>query len=238
MRFAHQLPRVDSNHDSAVQSRMSCHWTTGQTSGAVEINRWGEPGQIIPLQPSSESQRETGSLQPTTRKSGALEAELYVWALLHEPPDETSAVVLDHADDRPLIDAEVVRIEPRDAVDDAALGNAGAGVTIRRIEGVEKAVLPEQRIAVAAAQLLEGRHHDLGSKGHRGADSRRRDGAIVAHLVGRRAARRVGVKLPRAVVDDECRVHWTVGRSEAPDVRAVIAKLARIIDRVDALRDG
>src|SRR5690242_20076186 len=52
------LPRVDSNHDSAVQSRMSCHWTTGQTSGAVEINRWGKPGQIIPpRRPSKDDER-------------------------------------------------------------------------------------------------------------------------------------------------------------------------------------
>src|SRR3954471_11195758 len=41
-----KLPRVDSNHDSAVQSRMSCHWTTGQKSGAMEINRSEELGQI------------------------------------------------------------------------------------------------------------------------------------------------------------------------------------------------
>src|SRR3954471_15711340 len=63
-----KLPRVDSNHDSAVQSRMSCHWTTGQTSGAMEINRWGDPGQIIPLQPSSESQRETGLIAANHQK--------------------------------------------------------------------------------------------------------------------------------------------------------------------------
>ena len=46
LRLAQPLPRVDSNHDSAVQSRMSCHWTTGQTSGAMEINRSPEAGQM------------------------------------------------------------------------------------------------------------------------------------------------------------------------------------------------
>src|SRR5438105_435151 len=54
---AQTLPRVDSNHDSAVQSRMSCHWTTGQTPGlhGSEANRkclvvgGDETGRVVEL---------------------------------------------------------------------------------------------------------------------------------------------------------------------------------------------
>src|SRR5215469_2164626 len=50
--------------------------------------------------------------EPAARESRALKSLAKVWIGAHHPPDEFAAVVLDHGDDRPLVDADIVRIDP------------------------------------------------------------------------------------------------------------------------------
>src|SRR2546423_6726180 len=177
------------------------------------------------------------SLQPTSREASPLQAALDVGTLPHEAPDETRAIVLDHADDRALIDAEIIVVEPTQAVDDMTLLGAKACVVVGRIERVEKAILAEERITVLDAHRLERGHGDFRSEGHRAAGGRRRDRAVVVNIIGRGAARGVSVKLSRHVVDDHRPVDRTVGSRESPKCGAVVAGLGGIVDCVRALRD-
>src|SRR5438045_5584429 len=126
------------------------------------------------------------SLQPSSRKPCTLQAALDVRTLTHQPPDEARAVILDHGDDWTLIDAEVVVVEPADAVDDVALLCAPAGVVIGGVEGVEKSVLAEERITVFAAHRPQGGHGNLGSERQRASRSGRRKRAVVAKIGGGR----------------------------------------------------
>src|SRR5438067_7278619 len=167
----------------------------------------------------------TWSLQPSSRKPSPLQSALDVRTLTHQPPDEARAVILDHGDDWTLIDAEVVVVEPADAVDDVALLCAPAGVVIGGVEGVEKSVLAEERITVFAAHRPQGGHGNLGSERQRASRSGRRKRAVVANVVGGRAARRVSVKLPRHVVHAHRRVDRAIGRRETPDVGSIVANL-------------
>src|SRR5689334_18221087 len=60
----------------------------------------------------------TGAGEPTTREAGLLEAATQVRVLAHHAPDQRATVVLDHRQDRALIDAEVIAGDP------AELGHA------------------------------------------------------------------------------------------------------------------
>src|SRR5512145_169251 len=66
--------------------------------------------------PHPHSSLESGSLtlarQPPSAEPRATEAGFDVRTAPHEPPDEIGAPVLDHEQDRALIDTEVVAIEP------------------------------------------------------------------------------------------------------------------------------
>src|SRR5262249_17909794 len=107
------------------------------------------------------------SLQPAARKPGALQAADDVLVLPHGLPDEAAPVVLDHGEDRPLIDPQVVDIEPTEIrVDLAArhpLARSEGG-----IEGVEKAVFRVEMVAVAAAHFAERRERELRGEDDRG----------------------------------------------------------------------
>src|SRR5213592_3538782 len=79
------------------------------------------------------------SVEPTARESHPLEASDDVLIVLHRAPDQPAAVVLDHGEDRSLVDAEVVAVEPaEDGIDDAPLHGHRRGE--RWVEGVAEAV--------------------------------------------------------------------------------------------------
>src|SRR5437870_11600702 len=50
--------------------------------------------------------------QPAALEPGPLEAAPQVGIAAHDTPHELAAVVLDHGHDRPLIDPEVIRVDP------------------------------------------------------------------------------------------------------------------------------
>src|SRR5712691_7518379 len=85
--------------------------------------------------------------QPSTSEPSSLESPNNVGIPPHHAPHEIGAVVLDHRQNRPLIDAEVVDVEPAERrIDGAGLLLAGGGE--RGIEGVEEAVGRKKMVAV------------------------------------------------------------------------------------------
>ena len=59
--------------------------------------------------------------KPTAGESGLLQSADNVLIFPHRFPDQIGAIVLDHRDDRSLIDAEVIGVEPTDAAYDFAV---------------------------------------------------------------------------------------------------------------------
>src|SRR6478736_2621536 len=52
------------------------------------------------------------AVQPATGEAGAFQALADIRIFAHDFPHQVAAVVLDHRDDRPLVDAEIQRINP------------------------------------------------------------------------------------------------------------------------------
>src|SRR6266849_1102063 len=172
--------------------------------------------------------------QPSTSEPSLLEPTNDVSIPAHHAPYEIGAVVLDHRQNRPLIDAEVVDIEPAERrIDGAGLLLAGGGE--RGIEGVEEAVRREQLGAVRRAHREQRGDSDLGREWHGAADGGRADGAVVALVAERRAAGVVGMELAAGAPDRERLVGRSVTRRESPDIRGVAAPSAGIRDGVPSL---
>src|SRR4029450_10894448 len=53
--------------------------------------------------------------EPAAREAGSLDAAAHIRALACDTPDHGASVVLDHGEDRALIDAEVVPVHPAEA---------------------------------------------------------------------------------------------------------------------------
>src|SRR5437773_4512816 len=82
-------------------------------------------------------------VEPPARESRPLEASHHVLIALHGAPDEPAFVILDHGEDRSLVDAEVVAVEPAEGrVHGAALHGDRRGE--RRVEGVAEPVGREE----------------------------------------------------------------------------------------------
>jgi hypothetical protein len=54
----------------------------------------------------------SGLFQPATGESGALQTAAYRRVLAHGAPHQITAMIFDHCNDRPLLDPEVVDIDP------------------------------------------------------------------------------------------------------------------------------
>src|SRR5689334_17119897 len=121
------------------------------------------------------------SPQPASAESGALQSAHNMRILSHRLPNESAAVILDHGDDRPFIDPEVIDIEPRLLRVDAAMLQL-LGRAQRRIECVEEAVSGVQIRAIPGAHSANCGHRELGSE----SDRRRRrcwcDRTVVANI--------------------------------------------------------
>src|SRR3712207_6669236 len=174
-------------------------------------------------------------LQPPARKPRAAEAADDVRVPLHEIPQQSRSIILDHEEDRPLVDPEVVAVEPAAPGHNPAVLDPTAEL-VRRIERVEKAVLREEIGPVRPAHVLEGRDRDLRRERHRPADRRRCECAVVDDLVRRGPARAVREELPHPPAESYRRVLGAVDRSEAPEVGAVATPPVRVLHRVRSLR--
>ena len=78
--------------------------------------------------------------EPAAGEAGALQAGPDVRIGVHHPPDHVAAVILDHREDRPLVDAEVVAIDPAESGNAAAMRQRSVEIEVQ-VERVEKAVL-------------------------------------------------------------------------------------------------
>ena len=140
--------------------------------------------------------RRTGSRraahpQPAAGEAGPLEPAPDVRIAAHHLPDEAAAVIFDHRQDRPLVDAEIIGVVPAPARHDPAVDARHGRVGEARIERVEEAVLPVKIGAVIAAHRHQRGNRELRREGDRAAGRGRRDRAVV-ELAG--PARRVGAE--------------------------------------------
>src|SRR5690606_10520215 len=172
--------------------------------------------------------------QPAAAEAGTLQAGADVRALLHHRPHELVAVVGDHRQDRPLVDADVVAGHPALAGDDAP-GLERDVVVEAGVERVQEAVAGVQVVAVAAEHLLRGRDHHLRREHDRGDRRGRGDGAVVEVLAQAGAARGIVAEFALLAAVDLAGVLRAVAGGQAPDVLAVVLPLHRVGDGVLAL---
>src|SRR6185312_8197898 len=138
----------------------------------------------------------------------------------------------------PLVDPEIVDVDPTDALDQPAgdpRSRRDRGQ--RRIERVEEAVLAVDRLAETALHRRKAGQDQPRLEHDRGGHRRRRERSVV-DPIGRRAARGIAVKLALAPADEHLEIAGTVARGEAPAVGAIGRPTAGIGDRVIALRPG
>src|SRR5688572_25247680 len=103
--------------------------------------------------------------EPSAGEARALETPDDVLIGLHDVPYEPRSIVLDHDQDRPLVDAEVVDVEPAECgIDRAHCLLARCGESW--VERIEKPVRSEQFYAVRSTHLHECRDCDLGRERH------------------------------------------------------------------------
>src|SRR6266516_4756847 len=108
--------------------------------------------------------------EPTASEAGAAKARNEIGAAAHEAPEEAGAIVLDHQDDRPVIQPEVTRRDP-------AAGLSGIGR-----EGRIECRLEAVRARFAQAQLIDVPDrwkHDLRCEWERSDDRPRSERSVV-----------------------------------------------------------
>ena len=135
---------------------------------------------------------------------------------LHGFPHQLTAIIFDHRDDRPLIDAEVIWVAP------AAFEGW--------IERIGEAVLPVN--ARVMLHRCDCRDRDVRREGDRRRRRGRRDRSVIADIASRCSAAPVG--MVGAAVDGH--VARAVARREPPHVAAVILPASGIVIGVRALR--
>src|SRR5437773_7101039 len=172
--------------------------------------------------------------KPSTSKPSALEPADNVRIPPHHAPHEIGAEVLDHRQNRSLIDAEVIDVEPAERrIYRTRLLLASRGE--RGIEGIEEAVSREEVISVRGAHREQRGDRELGRTRRRAAHGRRAERAVVALVAERRAAGGVRMELAAAAGEREGLVRGAVACGQSPEVAGVADPGARVRDRVRAL---
>src|SRR5690606_37343073 len=175
--------------------------------------------------------------EPATAEARPLQAGTDVRALLHHRPDELIAVVGDHRQDRPLVDADVVAGHPAPARHPAP-GLQRDVVVEARVERIQEPVAGIQVVAIPAVHLLRGRDHHLRREHQRGDRGGWHDRAVVEVLAQAGTTRGVVAELALLAAVDLAGVLRAVGRGQAPYVLAVVLPLHRVGDGVLALGQG
>src|SRR5262245_35941591 len=109
--------------------------------------------------------RSTASGKPSAREPGTTHPQDDAAIPLHEIPDHSTSPVLGHREDRPLVDSEIVGVEPGQTLDDATVMERRSARAQRRIERVDESIPAEQRLAVPRSHRDERWNDDLGRKG-------------------------------------------------------------------------
>src|SRR5258708_2388836 len=176
--------------------------------------------------------------QPAALESGALEAAPHVGIAAHDTPHELTAVVLDHGHDRPLIDPEIIRVDPGGRR--LRLGwwprlrRAGEA----RIERSPKSVCRVEGRTEAMVPLERRGQHDLGGEGERADGCGGGDGTVVDDAVQPDTARRVLEEAALLTVIPLPRRSRAITGAEAPHVLAVGLPVPGIRGGVTALGVG
>src|SRR6476659_735984 len=87
------------------------------------------------------------TIKPPAGESGFLQAGDDVLVLPHRLPHQIGPVILDHCDDRPLVDAQIIGVEPADSGNDVAVMRVDVDVE-RRVERIDETVWPENIVAI------------------------------------------------------------------------------------------
>src|SRR5205823_9011447 len=81
-----------------------------------------------------------GRGEPAAFEAGAHQALTHVRILAHHAPDHRAAIVFDHREDRALVDAEIIAVDPAESGNVAAMAQWALEIEAA-IERIEKAVL-------------------------------------------------------------------------------------------------
>src|SRR5437879_6065523 len=176
--------------------------------------------------------------QPAALEPGPLEAAPQVGIAAHDTPHELAAVVLDHGHDRPLIDPEVIRVDPagRRLLWRARLRVRRAAEA--RIERLPEAGCRAEGGSEAMVHLECRRQHDLGGEGKRADGRGGSDGTVVDNAIQPHAARRVLEEAALRTVVPLPRGSRPVAGRQAPHVLPVSLPVHGIRDGVAALGVG
>src|SRR5207237_4300097 len=155
----------------------------------------------------------------------------------HVPPSEVGAGVRRLQQDRPLVDAEIVRRYPavrrvdRSGVElHAFVGEAGIEAVLKAV-AIEQSTLPHQRLCA--------RKDDLGCERKRTQRGRRCDGPVVAAVgLAHRTARAIAEKGPLLPPVWQLETAGPVAGTEAPDISRIAAPGHRIGDAISAVGVG
>src|SRR4029079_19310233 len=109
--------------------------------------------------------RRDGSLRrcgkPDPSEAGALETVAHARVPAHHAPDEAAAIVLDHAKERALVDAQIVVIDPSDTGDATSMAQCHVREREAWIERIEEAVRPVDVLAEPMIHVEHGRNREL-----------------------------------------------------------------------------
>src|SRR6202051_3902215 len=137
--------------------------------------------------------------QPPAFEPCPLEAAAHMGVAPHDPPDESAAVVLDRGDGQPLIDTQIIGVEPTDTRNPPPAPDERYVVVEARIEGVDEAVSRVNVLPVLRFDLFHRRQNNLRREWHRPGE---RTGGHRTIVVGLRAADTAGgVTMERARLD-------------------------------------
>src|SRR5262245_34453377 len=106
--------------------------------------------------------RSTASGKPSAREPGTTHPQDDAAIPLQEIPNHSTSPILGHREDRPLVDSEIVGIEPGQPLDDATVVERRSARPKGGIERVDESIPAEQRRAVSRSHRDERRDDDLG----------------------------------------------------------------------------
>src|SRR5659263_398158 len=165
---------------------------------------------------------------PASLKTRTPQAADDVWAVSHQPPQQSRMIILYHQDRRSFIQPEMPR--PYPAVGITGCGGAG------RIKGRLEAVAVGFRQFDVMNTVIERGKHNLGREWQRRRHGPRRDRAVVGSV--RHAAPHVTEEpaLDAGYVDGVRT--GTFARGQSPAMPAIVRELERVVDRVLTLYIG
>src|SRR5688500_11842551 len=124
----------------------------------------------VPFNASAREWSLSARCQPATTKARAPQTCYDVGTAPHKAPEQSCTIVLEHQNDRPLIEREVVFGDPG--------RTSGVATRKRRIETTDEPVFVFH-VRVRLGTVREGGKHDLRSEWQRCGDGPRRQRAII-----------------------------------------------------------